>query len=42
MPNEYYDKLKEKYKSTNWNDRDSIHEYNEFARMLRSQYEFNK
>lgn len=36
---EYYAALAKKYEQTNWNDRNSIREYNEYARMLRSQME---
>lgn len=37
---EYYAALAEKHKQTDWNDRNSIREYNEYARMLRSQLEW--
>lgn len=32
---EMYRLLEKKHKETNWNDRDSVHAYNEYARMLR-------
>lgn len=35
--NRYYTLLKERYEQVDWNDRDSIHAYNEFARNLRHQ-----
>lgn len=34
---EYYARLKERFEQVDWNDRDSIHAYNEFARNLRHQ-----
>lgn len=34
---EYYKKLKEKYEKTNWDDLESIKEYNEFRRNLYKQ-----
>lgn len=32
---EYYSLLREKHTATDWNNRDSIREYNEYARRLR-------
>lgn len=32
---EYYALLAEKHKQTDWNDRESVHAYNEYARSLR-------
>ena len=32
---EYYSLLREKHAATDWNDRDSVREYNEYARSLR-------
>lgn len=32
---EMYELLEKKYKETNWNSKDSVHAYNEYARMLR-------
>lgn len=32
---EYYKLLKEKYERTDWNNRESIKKYNEYARELR-------
>ena len=32
---EYYELLKEKHKNTDWNNLESIKEYNRYARMLR-------
>lgn len=34
---EYYALLKEAHNRTDWNDRESIHAYNEYARELRKQ-----
>ena len=34
---EYYALPAEKHKQTDWNDRESVHAYNEYARMLRKQ-----
>jgi hypothetical protein len=39
---EMYALLKEKKAETDWNDPQSIHEYNEYARQLRSEYEWNR
>ena len=39
---EMYELLEKKHKQTNWNDLKSIREYNEYARELRSQYEWEK
>ena len=36
---EYYALLAEKHRQTNWNDRESVRAYNEYARMLRKQLE---
>ena len=33
-----YELLQKKYAETNWNDRKSIHEYNEYARRIRKEY----
>lgn len=38
---EMYRLLEEKKKSVNWDNLQSIKEYNEYARMLRSQYEWD-
>jgi len=32
---EYYKALEEKYKKTDWSNRQSVKEYNEYARQLR-------
>ena len=37
---ELYALLQKKHAETNWNDRRSIQEYNEYARRLRSEYEY--
>ena len=36
---EYYALLAERHKQTDWNNRESIRAYNEYARMLRKQLE---
>ena len=36
---EYYALLAEKHKQTDWNSRESVRAYNEYARMLRKQRE---
>lgn len=36
---EMFELLKKKYKETNWNSRDSVHAYNEYARFLREMVE---
>lgn len=36
---EYYALLAEKHKQTDWNSRESVRAYNEYARMLRKQME---
>lgn len=38
---EMYELLKIKKEQTNWDNLQSIKEYNEYARMLRSQYEWD-
>lgn len=39
---EMYELLEKKHKQTDWNDLASIKEYNEYARRLRSQYEWDR
>lgn len=39
---QYYSALKEKHEKTDWNNRESIREYNEFARCLRSMMEWER
>lgn len=39
---EYYALLAEKHKQTDWNDRESVHAYNEYARMLRKQVDYDE
>ena len=34
--------LAEKHKQTDWNDRESVHAYNEYARMLRKQVGYDE
>lgn len=36
---EMYKLLEQKYKETNWCNRESVHAYNEYARLLRSMLE---
>ena len=36
---EMFELLEQKYKETNWNNRESVHAYNEYARLLRSMLE---
>lgn len=36
---EMYELLKQKYKETKWNSEESVHAYNEYARLLRSMLE---
>ncbi len=38
--NRLYMLIKDKYKNTDWTNRDSIHEYNEYVRRIRSKFEF--
>ena len=37
---EMYALLQKKHEETDWNDRNSIHEYNEYARRVRSEFEW--
>lgn len=37
---EYYRLLKEHHDATNWTDREQVRRYNEYARRLRSQMEW--
>lgn len=39
---QYYELLKEKHDQTDWNDIESIKEYNEYARQLRKELYENK
>lgn len=36
---EMYELLKRKFEETNWKDLESIRQYNEYARQVRSEYE---
>lgn len=37
---EYYKLLQEKHQQTDWNDQEQVRQYNEYARRLRSQMEW--
>lgn len=37
---EYYHRLHERYAETDWNDQEQVRQYNEYARRLRSQMEW--
>ncbi len=37
---EYYKLLQEKHQQTDWNDPEQVRQYNEYARRLRSQMEW--
>lgn len=39
---EYYAALRERYKQVDWNNLQSVRAYNDFARLLRSEYENEK
>lgn len=39
---EMYDLLRRKFEETDWKNLESIKRYNEYARMVRSQYEMSK
>lgn len=39
---EYYEKLKKKHEETDWNNLESIKEYNRYAQMLRKLLDDNK
>lgn len=36
---EYYKLLKEKYSKTDWNNKESVKQYNDFAKQLRKELE---
>lgn len=36
---EYYQRLKEKYSKTDWNNKESVKQYNDFAKQLRKELE---